>query len=77
MTDLLTDKEHALVKKLGECAGEFSDILEHNQSRINDAAEFITLIHFLQRFVMSQAAAREYPEIYRMLGGQGLVNEDG
>lgn len=66
---LLTDQERALAKKLGECWNEFCKVVGHDQSRAADLDEIVVHIHALQQAVMSQAAARAYPDELRLLGG--------
>ncbi len=66
---LLTRREHALIEKLGECAGEFNAIIGTSCTRTPDLEEVFAGIHHLQQAVMSQAAARAYPIRYRLLGG--------
>jgi len=66
---LLTDSEQrameftvALWKELGEVVGT-------GPSRAGDLRELVVHIHAIQHAVMSQAAARAYPDRYRLLGG--------
>ena len=68
MTELLTPEERDLVTKLGQCWGDFSKILGKSDTRHADAAEFVAKIHDLQNTVLSQAAARAYPDTYRLAG---------
>lgn len=65
----LTDAEHRVVDLLGEAAGLFaSSVCGTGATRAADLAEFVGRIHDLQHAVMSQAAARAHPELYRLLG---------
>ncbi len=69
LKQLLTRRERALIEKLGECAEEFYAIMgTHAGTRDHDMTEVVCSIHHLQQAVMSQAAARAYPKLYRLLG---------
>lgn len=68
MTDLLTDLERRALDLTGELAGLFGEIVGPERSRGGDLAEIVAAIHVLQRYLMSQAAARAYPGQYRALG---------
>lgn len=46
-----------------------SDVVTEGPSRSKDLHELVHHIHAIQHTVMSQAAARAYPERYRLLGG--------
>lgn len=43
-------------------------IIGAGPARAGDVAEAVTLIHGLQHMVLAQAAARSYPQYYRLLG---------
>ncbi len=69
----LTADEISLIQMLGECHDEFTDIckfpdsVDTNQTHIDDeAADFNTHIHALQRIVMSRSAIRAHPSIFKM-----------
>lgn len=62
----LTGAERALITKLGECMTAFKDIAGTDHDA--DLDEVCDKIHQLQHTVMAQAAARAYPEDYRLLG---------
>lgn len=66
---MLTDAEHALITKLGECFNEFCIITNDGSNRDHDLSEAALHVHALQHAVMANAAAREYPHLYRVLGG--------
>jgi hypothetical protein len=68
MTELLTESEKALIDQLGKCYGAFTRIVGEGPTRSADITEFCTIIHAAQNTVMSQAAARAYPDTYRLLG---------
>lgn len=69
---LLTDAEHELIEKLGECMTDFLRIITERGGLLtfveSDMAEIESKIHDLQARVMAQAAARCYPHWYRRLG---------
>lgn len=68
MAELLTDLERRALALTGELAGMFGAIVGPESSRHGDMAEIVAAIHVLQRYLMSQAAARAYPGHYRALG---------
>lgn len=67
--ELLTDDEKRALELTGELANLFSRIIGSEPSGVGDTNEMVGHIHVLQRMLMSQAAARAYPEEYRLLGG--------
>ena len=67
--DLLTPQEHELISSLGNCWKQFKAVMEANGDYKFDHEEVIHHIHVLQRYVMSNAAARAYPDEYRPIGG--------
>lgn len=67
---MLTAQELRVLDLTTEIADLMStDIIGHEASRNGDLAEMVTHVHGIQRMIMSQAAAREYPERLRLLGG--------
>lgn len=67
--DLLTDDEHKAIELAGELWGLLCRIVGHGRSAAADLSEACTHIHALQHAIMAQAAARAYPDRYRLLGG--------
>lgn len=67
---LMTEKEHALVTLLGEAASIYCKDVAGEEYEW-DQMEFVDKIHQLQHSVMSQAAARAFPEKYRLQGMHG------
>lgn len=67
-TELLTTAEHQIVADLGEIWGRLHGIVGSGPSRRADLDELRQHIHALQSAVLSQAAARAYPNEYRQLG---------
>lgn len=66
---LLTPDEHRAVAMAGELWGLLCQITTDGLARSGDLQELIAHIHAIQRTVLKQAAARAYPELYRLLGG--------
>ena len=66
--DLLTEDEHRAVEMAGELWNLLCRIVGSGPSRDGDLDEFVHLIHGIQRGVLKQAAARAYPDRYRLLG---------
>jgi len=67
--ELLTPAEHALVEKLAEVWNDFNAICGNGPARHGDLTEACAHVHALQQAVLKQAAARAYPDRYRLLGG--------
>lgn len=73
--ELLTEAEHKVINLLGEVATIFAQEVVSKKSElagIQDVREFFFHIHNLQSRVMGQAAARAYPDLYRLAGDPGL-----
>jgi len=71
MADLLTVGEHGVMTLLAEVANRMTAIIGWNSTPkvgSGDLDEMVFYIHGLQHMVMAQAAARAYPEQYRLLG---------
>jgi hypothetical protein len=68
--DLLTEAEHKAMDLTAQLWNLLcSDVVPEGRSRTKDLHELVAHIHAIQHTVMSQAAARAYPERYRLLGG--------
>lgn len=65
---LLTDLELHVVDTLGTLWGDICSIVGDGPTREPDLAEMIHHVHALQHKVMAQAAARAYPDCFRLLG---------
>ena len=61
----LTITERNLIQSLGMCYNTFLGLDAPHQ---NDAEEFASHIHTLQRQVMCRLARREHPETYKRTG---------
>lgn len=68
-SDLLTDDEHAAIHQAGELANLICRIVGDGETAEADRNEAVTAIHHIQRMIAAQAAARAYPDRYRLLGG--------
>lgn len=64
----MTEDEHHAVALLAELFHVLSRIVGNGHPRDDDLRELGTHVHALQAAVLSQCAARTYPERYRLLG---------
>lgn len=68
----LTDHEHRALDLTAELTnlvtGRIIGGTSVTQPRIGDVGEFVGHIHAIQHMILAQAAARAYPERYRLLG---------
>lgn len=69
LTRLMTPVEHDAIQKAGDLMGILSSIAADGPARPGDLAEVASHVHGIQRAVLKQAAARAYPDRYRVLGG--------
>jgi len=69
MTEMLTDDERKAIQMTAELWNQLCRIVGDGRTRDADLTELCTHIHAIQHAVMSQAAARAYPEKFRLLGG--------
>ena len=68
-TPSLTDAEHKVVSLLAGAMSTYAtEVVAHGPTRSHDLDEFAARIHDLQHAVMAQAAARAYPDLYRLAG---------
>lgn len=65
---MLTDRERQAVERLGEVWGDLCAIVGDGSTRDADLAEMAHHVHALQNAVLAQAAARAYPDLYRLAG---------
>lgn len=65
---LLTVAEVAALEQCGALAGMLGSIVGLGPTRGADLAELYGHVHGIQQAIMSQAAARVYPERFRLLG---------
>lgn len=67
MSELLTELEHSTIDLLGMV---YSNIVQiaHGSDLPGDLQEAASRVHDLQHMIMANAAARAYPERYRLIG---------
>jgi len=65
---LLTTVEHKVIELVGLLPGLLERVVDVGPSRRADLAEVIAHVHAIQNAVLAQAAARAYPDRYRLLG---------
>lgn len=65
---LLTGDEHEAIALAGQLANKLKAIIGEGPQADNDWAEIVPVVHQIQGWVMSQAAARAYPDRYRLKG---------
>lgn len=74
MTDpaeLLTEAEHRAMDLTVQLVNLMaSEVIADGRGRTGDINEVVQAIHVIQRMVMGQAAARAYPDRYRLLGSE-------
>jgi hypothetical protein len=70
MSELLTEQEHTTIWMLSQVYRHLRQIISDGSQQEHDLDEAVTHIHVLQHMVMAQAAARAYPDRYRLLGEQ-------
>lgn len=69
VSELLTEAEHRAMDLTVELVNLICrDIVGHGRTRTGDINELVGDIHAVQRTILKQAAARAYPERYRLLG---------
>ena len=71
MAELLTDDEKLALELLSKASGVIRRVIGNANPAIAGAdwAEAAADIHHLQHTIMAQAAARAYPDRFRLLGG--------
>jgi len=65
----LTRDELSAMSLTAELANALGRIVGDGRTRTADLTEAVHHIHALQHMIMSQAAARAYPDRFRLLGG--------
>lgn len=66
----LTDAEHEWMSQSALLWNALCKIVDTGDTRDHDLNEAAGHLHALQHMVMSQVAARQYPHLYRPLGGK-------
>lgn len=71
VADLLTPEEHEVMDLTADLANALHAVIYaegHDENAARDWNEAVTGIHHVQHIVLAQAAARAYPDRYRLLG---------
>lgn len=66
----LTELEHDAIEKSGELAQLMRKIIGDGPNAYHGWVEATIHIHAVQNMILSQAAARAYPDNFRLLGGK-------
>jgi hypothetical protein len=66
----LTAQEKDAIGLTVELADMLDRIVGDGPTRDADLTELISHVHAIQRSIMAQAAARAYPDKFRLLGGE-------
>lgn len=66
MTDLLTPDEHEALELTADLGRVMRRVIGNDNGP--DVAEAVAALHVIQNMVRGQAAARAYPDRYRLLG---------
>lgn len=64
----LTDAEHGAMTAIADASRAVVAIIGTAGPAERDRLEVLIHVHALQTFVMAQAAARAYPDLYRLAG---------
>lgn len=73
---LLTPDEHKAIDQAAELNTLIQKIIGSGPNSKSDKQEMELYIHLIQNMIMSQAAARAYPKMYRLLGKSITKTED-
>ena len=76
MSDALTPDEHHAIDLTAQLVNTLARVVGRGPTRDHDLAELFGKIHDIQHAIMSQAAARAYPDDFRLLG-QSINETDG
>lgn len=66
--EFLTPVEREAIKVAGRLAALCAEIAGHEHTRDDDLREIVLHVHAIQNAVLAQAAARAYPDTYRLMG---------
>ncbi len=72
----LTELEFNAIQKSGELAQAMRQIIGEGPNAYNDWLEATMHLHAIQNMILSQAAARAYPDTLRLLGQKLSVKPD-
>lgn len=73
LADLLTPDEHRAMDLTAQLADALAVIVGDGPTRAHDLNELAGYVHLIQHAILAQAAARAYPDRYRLLGGPPLT----
>lgn len=76
-TAYLTPEEHRVMDVTADLANALRAVIGDGPTATNDWNEVATPIRAIQHTVLAQAAARAYPERYRLLGRVLTKTEEG
>lgn len=71
---LMTADEHLAMRHSADLANALARVIGDGPTRDQDLGEAFALVHGIQHLVMAQAAARAYPDLYRLAGQEGAWN---
>ncbi len=77
--ELMTNTEHAAMDALAEAFVAVKAVIDQGDdtlARRNDLGEITSHIHALQHYVLSNVAARAFPNRFRLLGSSGRVVQE-
>jgi hypothetical protein len=66
--EALTEAEHDALNLCRDLANAVAEIMAGGSETRADWADFAVHMHAIQAMIMAQAAARAYPDRYRLLG---------
>lgn len=66
--ELLTEDEHAAMDLTAQLVNQVVRLMGYSNARNGDINELCMHIHGIQNMILAQAAARAYPDRYRLLG---------
>jgi hypothetical protein len=73
---LLTPDEHKAIDQAAKLNTLIQKIIGNGLNSKSDKQEVELCIHLIQNMIMSQASARAYPKMYRLLGKSITKPED-
>lgn len=68
--ETMTPQEHDAVERAARLFDAVSSLIGDAATASGDRQELAIHIHAIQNMVLAQAAARAYPEKYRLMGGR-------
>lgn len=65
---MLSGPEFEAMDLTAQLANKLAEVVGHGPSRDADLAELVHHVHCIQRAVLAQVAARQFPDKFRLLG---------